>query len=195
MLDKLPALGATASAGMLAVMMRLAVVAGQFFSGADRAQSIDLNFQSEDADERVRRTGMIDVSKQVAATRRIDGLAMIHFHDRDAAQLPGAFASFALADDLAGELTELLSLSDGRSGEHSLAVDRAAFHDKSRAHIRVRIAGHGLFYPLPWADRAGTRGFWHAGLKYPDKTKRPKTQMSRGTFVEQPSPEVCSLVG
>jgi hypothetical protein len=31
------------------------------------------------------------------------------------------------------------------------------------------------------------------GEKYPPNTKRPMTWFSHGTYVEQPSPEVCSI--
>ena len=108
---------APAAAGERAVVMRLAVVAGQLLAGLDATQGVELDVPLVKPHERVRLARMVDVTEVGSFARGVERRAVAELDDGDAVGLTRAPACLGQRDALAAELAHLPARGDGCQGE------------------------------------------------------------------------------
>jgi len=133
----LPATRPATPAGQRSLVLRLAVVAGDFFSALDGPARIELDVATEYAHVRVRRAGVIDIAEFVAADRGVYRSTSRELNYRDPASQSGASSCLAERDPLAAQLAELSARRYPRAGENPLAVNRAASYVEQCTHRHI----------------------------------------------------------
>src|SRR3954454_23853141 len=89
-LDKFRALGRAATARKLSLVVRFAVVAGEFLAGLDIPLRVKLRASISDAHKHVRRAGVIHKFKWTPADAAVNGLRVTEFDNDDALRTLGA---------------------------------------------------------------------------------------------------------
>lgn len=83
---------------MRAVVVRVAIVTGEFLAGVDVSQGIHLNGIPKPPHEGIRAARMIDVLKSVAVLAAVNGHAVVQFHDHNPLEMLRSSPGFPLAD-------------------------------------------------------------------------------------------------
>lgn len=115
-------------------MLGSTVIAGEFFTGLDAAQGIELDSVVGDPYVRIRVAGVIHVAQRACSFYGGINGAFVHFHDGNSLQAFGAAAGFAHRDSFASELADFPARGDGRVSEQASPLD-LAFSLAKHGHI------------------------------------------------------------
>jgi hypothetical protein len=148
LLNEAAAVVAATATLALPVVMRLAVVARQLFTGGNPAQRVKFDMRSEDSHVEVGAAGVIDKGKLVAATLGIYGCAVVELDDGHALAPLRATTRRCSTDALARQFANLSSGGQTRPGKQPLAVNLARPDAEFRAEFRVELRRACISLPL-----------------------------------------------
>ena len=112
-LDVLFALDCTAQTRKLSIVVRLTIVAGEFFAGANIPPSVKLNAVVRNSNEDVRITRVIYKLEWIVSPTTIDRASRAEFDDGDSLRAVRTSAGFADGDLFAGKIANLLAGANG----------------------------------------------------------------------------------
>lgn len=112
-----PAVVRSATTSQSSIVVRIAVITGEFVPGIDVLFGIKLHSAVRDADKQVGIARVVDKLKESAADAAVNGGTGTDLHDHDSFGPLGAFPGFAGRDTLTGEFSQLPPGADGSVGE------------------------------------------------------------------------------
>ena len=106
-------------------MMRLAVIAGQLFAGANLSEGVEFQPPVSHAHVAVGLAGMVHVLEMISAARSVYGCAVAQFHYLYRVMPARASSGFRLRDDFPAQLSDLAPGREPREREKSTAMNAA----------------------------------------------------------------------